>query len=274
MAEHALEARGLAAGYAGRRVIEGLDLAIARGRFTALLGPNGCGKSTLLRTIGGQQAPLGGEVRLGGVPMAAIGARARARQVALLAQGAQPPEGLTVEDLVRQGRYPHRRMLRGWSAEDAASVEAALQRTGLTGLRGQMLDRLSGGQRQRAWIAMTLAQQGEILLLDEPTSYLDPAHQLDVLGLVGGLVAGQGVTVLAVLHDLNQAARHADHLVLLKDGRIRHQGPPAGVLTPGHIREVFGIDMRIIEDPETGGPLCVPRRVQPARDETGEGGRP
>ena len=259
----ALEARGLAAGYAGQPVIEGLDLTVPQGRFTALLGPNGCGKSTLLRTIGGQQALLAGEIRLQGAPLAALGPKARARRIAMLAQSAQAPEGLTVEDLVRQGRYPHRTLLGGWTAEDSARVEEALQLTRMTPLRDRLLDSLSGGQRQRTRIAMTLAQQGEILLLDEPTSYLDPAHQLEVLSLVRDLIARQGVTVVAVLHDLNQAARYADHMVLLRQGVIRDEGPPDRVLTPHRVREVFGIDVRIMEDPETGTPMCIPKRDQP-----------
>lgn len=260
-----LVAEGVAIGYGRGRVVEGLDLCIPPGRFTALIGPNGCGKSTILRALAGLQRPEAGRILLDGGDIARIGAKALARRVGLLAQSAAAPEGLRVEELVRQGRYPHRPFLGGWRAEDAAAVEAALARTGLSPLRDRPLDELSGGQRQRAWIAMTLAQESGILLLDEPTTYLDLAHQVEVLGLMRRLVDAEGATVVAVLHDLTQAARYADRLALVRAGRIVAEGPPAEVLTVEAVREVFGVEAAILTDPETGGPLCLPRRIQPPR---------
>lgn len=259
-ASMALVAQELSVGYGNALVIDRLSLSIPKGRFTALLGPNGCGKSTLLRTLAGLQAKKAGEVLLEDVPISGMQSKALARRISVLAQSAQAPEGLTVNDLVRQGRYPHRSLLGGWSIDDAEMVEEALRLTTMTHLRDRLLESLSGGQRQRAWIAMTLAQQGEILLLDEPTSYLDLAHQIEILNLVRDLIDQQQVTVVAVLHDLNQAARYADHMVLLKDGYLEADGPPDAVLTPGRIKRVFGVDVSIIPDPETGTPLCIPKR--------------
>lgn len=253
-----LVAAGVALSYGRNRIVEGLDLRIPPGRFTALLGANGCGKSTILRALAGLHRPDAGAVRLDGADMATLGARARARRIGLLAQNATAPEGLTVEELVRQGRYPHRPLLGGWSTADAAAVEAALRSTATTGLRARPLERLSGGQRQRAWVAMTLAQESDILLLDEPTTWLDLAHQADLLGLLRRLVDTAGRTVVAVLHDLIQAARHADHIVLLGPGRILAQGAPSDVLTPDALRAAFGVEVIIVKDPDTGGPLCLP----------------
>lgn len=250
-------AQGVALSYGRNRIVEDLDLHIPPGRFTAILGANGCGKSTILRALAGLHRPDAGAILLDGADMGTLGARARARRIGLLAQSGAVPEGLTVEELARQGRYPHRSLLGGWSAADAAAVEAALQATATTALRARPLERLSGGQRQRAWVAMTLAQESDILLLDEPTTYLDLAHQADLLGLLRRLVEPGGRTVVAVLHDLIQAARHADHIVLLAGGSILAQGPPSRVLTPDALRAAFGIEVTILEDPETGGPLCL-----------------
>lgn len=263
-----LQARAVTVGYAGTAILKNLDLSFPRGQFTALLGPNGCGKSTLLRGLAGLQPLQAGQVELQGTPIQHVATKALARRIAVLAQSAVAPEGLTVTDLVRQGRYPHRSLLGGWSAKDSAQVEEALHLTGLTDLRRRRLEHLSGGQRQRAWIAMTLAQEGDILLLDEPTSYLDLAHQIEVLALVRDLVDRRGVTVIAVLHDLNQAARYADHMVLLHGGQaggqIHMRGAPDVVLTPPNIRQVFGVDVTVIPDPETGTPLCIPKQTQTA----------
>lgn len=253
-----LAAEGIALSYGRNRIVEGLDLRIPPGRFTAILGANGCGKSTILRALAGLHRPDAGTILLDGADMARLGARARARRIALLAQSGGVPDGLTVEELARQGRYPHRSLLSGWSAADAAAVEAALQATATTALRARPLAQLSGGQRQRAWVAMTLAQQSDILLLDEPTTYLDLAHQAELLGLLRRLVATGGRTVVAVLHDLIQAARHADNIVLLDRGRILEQGAPSRVLTPDALRAAFGVEVTILKDPDTGGPLCLP----------------
>ena len=258
-----LAAEALHLAYRAAPVIEALDLAIAPGRFTALVGPNGCGKSTLLRALAGLHAPAGGRVVLDGASIARRSTRALAREVGLLAQSASPAEGMTVEDLVAQGRYPHRSVLGPWRESDQAAVEEALARTSLTPLRHALVDRLSGGQRQRAWISMVLAQHSGILLLDEPTTYLDLAHQVEVLGLMSRLVKDHGATVVAVLHDLSQAARHADTMVALKAGRIVAAGPPRDVVTPEVLRAAFNVEATVLTDPDTGTPLCLPRRTVP-----------
>lgn len=254
-----LRARNLALGYGARRVIEDLSLGVEPGGLTIILGPNGCGKSTLLRALAGQIRPGAGAVHLDGQPLGHYGARGLARRVGFLPQAPVAPEGTTVSALVRLGRYPHRGPLSAWSAADRAACDAALAATGMAGLAGVTLDALSGGQRQRAWIAMTLAQETPHLLLDEPTTYLDLAHQVEVLETLHAMTR-QGRTVVAVLHDLQLAARYGDRLVLLHDGRLRAEGPPGEVLTVAQVETVFGLPVRILADPETGRPLPVPRR--------------
>lgn len=264
-----LSAARLSAGHGRRIVVDGLDLAIADGAITCLLGANGSGKSTLLRTLARLLAPLGGEVRLDGRPAAGLPARAFARRVGMLPQNPRAPEGVTVADLVRQGRYPHRDLFGRLSARDARACEDALALTDLAGHAATPLDSLSGGQRQRAWIAMVLAQETDILLLDEPTSFLDLAHQIEVMDLLARLVGDHGKTVVTVLHKINLAARYADTVLLLKDGRLVASGPPRDTITAPLLGEVFGIDSTILADPYTGAPLCVPaggrtRRIPPA----------
>lgn len=257
-----LAARKASMGYGEGAVVRELDLDIPPGRFTALLGPNGCGKSTILRSLAGLHRLQGGEVLLDGKPIARQPARAIARRVGILAQSAAPPDGLTVEDLVRQGRYPHRSIFGSWGARDTEAVETALRLTALEDLRHRPVAALSGGQRQRAWIAMTLAQQSDILLLDEPTTFLDLAHQIEVLGLMRRLVDREGATVVAVLHDLIQAARFADRLVLVREGRIVAQGAPAEVLTPANVQAVFGVEIVTLQDPDSAAPICLPRALR------------
>ena len=259
-----LQAEGVSLAY-GRdaRVVEGLNLAIGKGRFTALLGPNGSGKSTVLRAFAGLHALERGEIVLEGHSIARMGSKKLAREIAILAQSATTPDGMTVEDVVRQGRYPHRSIFGPWRARDAEAVETSLQRTGLADLRHVSIDKLSGGQRQRVWIAMTLAQESRVLLLDEPTTFLDLGHQVEVLGLMRRLVDQGDVTVVAVLHDLFQAGRYADEIVLMKDGRILCHGLPGDVLTRGHLARAYGVDVTVIPDPETGAPICLPRRAAP-----------
>lgn len=264
--ETGLRAVGVEIGYGGAAVVSGLDFAPPPRAFTALLGPNGCGKSTILRALARLHPPRRGAVLLDGADLSALGAKAAARRLGLLAQGATAPEGMTVADLARQGRYPHRRVFGGWSEADQAALEEALALTSMTGLAERPLDALSGGQRQRAWIAMVLTQQPDILLLDEPTTYLDLAHQLDLMTLIRRLVDERGLTVIAILHDLNQAARHADHLALLRAGRIIAQGKAAEVVTPALIAEAFGVEIALTADPEDGAPLCIPRRTLPATE--------
>ncbi|MEU3460282.1 ABC transporter ATP-binding protein [Streptomyces sp. NPDC006733] len=254
-----LSTHGLDLRYGDRTVIGGLDLVLPGGAVTAIVGPNACGKSTLLRGLTRLLPPAAGSVALDGADIHRMPARALARRMGLLPQQPVTPDAITVEALVRLGRYPHQRLLSPWSATDQAAVERALARTGTTELRDQHVDQLSGGQRQRAWIALALAQDTELLLLDEPTTFLDLRHQLDVLDLVSDLHAESGRTVVMVLHDLGQAARYADHLVVLQDGRLAAAGPPSEVLDAALVKSVFDVDCQVIPDPETGTPLVVPR---------------
>ncbi|MFI9204592.1 ABC transporter ATP-binding protein [Streptomyces sp. NPDC053048] len=254
-----LAAHGLTLGYGNTVIVDGVDLTLPGGAVTAVVGPNACGKSTLLRGLARLLAPAKGTVTLDGADIHRMSARALARRMGLLPQQAIAPEGITVEALVRLGRYPHQRMLTPWSAADQAAVEEALARTGTEALRDRAVDELSGGQRQRAWIALALAQDTPLLLLDEPTTFLDLRHQLDVLDLVEELNTEAGRTVVMVLHDLGQAARYAGHLVVMRDGRPAAAGPPAEVLTAELVEEVFRVRCRVVPDPETGTPLVVPR---------------
>ncbi|WP_329561628.1 ABC transporter ATP-binding protein [Kitasatospora sp. NBC_01266] len=254
-----LAAHGLRLRYADRLIVDGLDLELPGGAVTAVVGPNACGKSTLLRGLARLLDPAAGSVTLDGTDLHRMPARTLAKRLGLLPQQPVTPEAITVEALVRLGRYPHQRLLSPWSAADQAAVEAALERTGTAELRDRPVDQLSGGQRQRAWIALTLAQDTELLLLDEPTTFLDLRHQLDVLDLVARLHRDLGRTVVMVLHDLGQAARYADHLVVLHEGRLAAAGPPAEVLDAGLVERVFQVPCRVIPDPETGTPLVIPR---------------
>jgi len=255
---YALTTRKLTLAYDGKIVIESLDLAIPTGKITVLVGPNGCGKSTLLKGLGRLLKPKHGTVYLGSDPIAKLSTKAIAKRLGLLPQGPTAPEGLTVKDLVAQGRYPHQGWLQQWSKEDEQQVNWALSITQMQEFAHCALDNLSGGQRQRAWIAMTLAQDTEILLLDEPTTYLDLAHQMEVLDLLYDLNQQQHRTIVMVLHDLNQACRYADHLVAVKAGTIYDQGHPAQVMTKQMVQEVFGLESQIVNDPVAGTPLCIP----------------
>ncbi|MFJ5119138.1 ABC transporter ATP-binding protein [Kitasatospora sp. NPDC088548] len=256
--DHRLEARGLTLAYEARTVAEGLDLRIPDGRVTVIVGPNACGKSTLLRALGRLLKPVRGAVLLDGAELARIPTKRIAQRIGLLPQSPTAPEGISVADLVSRGRQPHQSWWQQWSAEDEEAVAEALERTSTAELAERSVDELSGGQRQRAWIAMALAQGTDILLLDEPTTFLDIAHQVEVLDLVRRLNVERGRTVVAVLHDLNQAARYADHLVAMRDGRIVAQGTPGEVVTAELVREVFGLDSVVVPDPVTGTPLVVP----------------
>lgn len=253
-----LAAQNAAIGYAKTTIVEGLDLAIAEKRFTALVGPNGSGKSTILRALAGHLQPSRGAILLDGQSIASLPAKQIGRRIGSLAQTHVTPDGLTVRDLVEQGRYPHRSFFGLWSETDEEACRRALEITGMQSLSDRLLDTLSGGQRQRAWIAMTLAQETGILLLDEPTTYLDLAHQIEVLDLLRQLIAERGTTIVAVLHDLNQAARYADCVTVLKEGAVVASGNARDVVTPKLIRDVFGVDCVIIDDPTNGAPLCVP----------------
>ena len=255
---HRLEARDVTLAYEARTVVEGLDLTVPDGRVTVIVGPNACGKSTLLRALGRLLRPTRGSVLLDGAELARTPTKRIAQRIGLLPQSPVAPEGISVADLVARGRQPHQSWWRQWSGEDEEAVAEAMLRTSVTELADRSMDELSGGQRQRAWIAMALAQGTDILLLDEPTTFLDIAHQVEVLDLVRRLNAEKGRTVVAVLHDLNQAARYADHLVAMRGGRIVAQGPPTEIVTAELVREVFGLESVVVPDPVTGTPLVVP----------------
>ena len=254
---HRLAARALTVGYQRTPVIEKLDVAIPDSSFTVIVGANGCGKSTLLRSLARMLTPSGGAVDLDGSPIRSLPPKQVARQLGLLPQGPVAPDGITVLDLVSRGRHPHQGVLRRWSAEDERAVRDAMEATDTTELADAYVDELSGGQRQRVWLAMALAQQTGILLLDEPTTFLDLAHQVEVLNLCARLHAG-GRTMVAVLHDLNLACRYAEHLIAMRDGRIAAMGRPSDIVTAELIEEVFGLACRVIDDPETGTPLVIP----------------
>ncbi|MEV5339564.1 ABC transporter ATP-binding protein [Streptomyces sp. NPDC052676] len=253
-----LTAQSLTLAYEDRTVVEGLDLEVPDGKVTVIVGPNACGKSTLLRSLGRLLKPKRGAVLLDGTELARLPTRRVAQVVGLLPQTPVAPEGITVADLVSRGRQPHQRWWQQWSETDERTVAEAMERTGVAELADRPVEALSGGQRQRVWIAMALAQDTDILLLDEPTTYLDIAHQVEVLDLVRQLNRERGRTVVAVLHDLNQAARYADHIVAMKAGGIVAQGAPADVVTAELVQEVFGLASVVVPDPVTGGPLVVP----------------
>lgn len=253
-----LAARSLTAGYPGRRVIDDLDLEIAPGRITMIIGANACGKSTLLGVLARLRAPLSGRVELDGEDAAGMPRRLFARTVGLLPQHPTAPEGVTVAELVSRGRHPHRGVFQRWSESDAAHVDEAMEWTGVTALADRPVGDLSGGQRQRAWIAMALAQDPRILLLDEPTTFLDLTHQLEVLDLLRDLNRTRGTTVVAVLHDLNLAARYADELVVMSEGAIVAHGAPSDVLTERVVADAFGLRALVVPDPLTATPLVIP----------------
>jgi iron complex transport system ATP-binding protein len=253
-----LTAKNLTLAYENSTIIDGLSLTIPNGKITALVGPNGCGKSTLLRGISRLLKPRGGSVVLEGQDIWKLPTKELAKRLGILPQGPVAPEGLTVHELVAQGRYPHQSWLQQWSAEDERITCEALDITTMTPFADRPVDALSGGQRQRAWIAMTLAQDSELILLDEPTTFLDLAYQIEVLDLLHDLNVERGKTMVMVLHDLNHACRYADHLMAVKGGQIAAEGKPEEVVTEALVSEVFGIDCRVIPDPVTDTPLVIP----------------
>ncbi len=253
-----LTGEALTLGYGDFRVADGLNVAIPDGKFTAIIGPNGCGKSTLLRTLSRLMKPLGGQVRLDGEAIQHFATKEVARRIGLLAQNASAPGDITVAELVARGRYPHQPLFTRWRDEDERAVQKAMAATGVTALADQSVDTLSGGQRQRAWIAMVLAQETSILLLDEPTTWLDISHQIDLLELLCTLNREQGYTLAAVLHDLNQACRYANNLIALRDGKIIAEGAPSEIVDAALIEAIYGLRCMIIEDPVAGTPLVVP----------------
>ena len=271
--DHSLHATGLDLGYRDRTVIHDLDLQVPPGRITAIVGANACGKSTLLRSVSRLLRPRGGQVLLDGEQVHRIPARKLARTLGLLPQSPIAPEGITVSDLVGRGRNPHQGMLSRWSRDDDEAVAAALEATGTLELADRAVDELSGGQRQRVWIAMALAQHTDLLLLDEPTTFLDVAHQVEVLDLLVDLNRDRGTTIVMVLHDLNLAARYADHLVALAGGRVHCAGAPREVFTTEMVSAVFGLDSVVIPDPTSGRPLMLPLGRHGVREEHGVHGQ-
>ncbi len=263
-----LVAQDLELAYDSRTVAQGLSVAIPDRSFTVIVGPNACGKSTLLRALARTITPRAGRVLLDGTDIHRMRPKAVARTLGLLPQTPTAPDGITVADLVARGRYPHQTLLRQWSDADEEAVESAMAATAVTDLRDRLLDELSGGQRQRVWIAMALAQETELLLLDEPTTYLDITHQIEVLDLCAELHERRDRTLVAVLHDLNHACRYATHLIAMRDGAVVAQGPPAEIVDAALVERVFGLRCSVIPDPLAGTPLVIPatrRSPAPAR---------
>ena len=253
-----LGARGATLSYGDRTIVDGIDVAIPDGKVTVIVGPNGCGKSTLLRALARLLTPKQGRVFLDGKDIHALPTREVARRLGLLPQAPISPEGILVADLVARGRSPHQSVFQQWSTEDEAAVQQALVETDQLEVADRRVDELSGGQRQRVWIAMALAQHTSLLLLDEPTTFLDLRHQIEVLGLLRKLNRSERRTLVLVLHDLNLACRYADHMIAMRDGRIVAEGAPREVITSGVMAAVFGLDCTIIQDPNSGTPLVIP----------------
>ena len=249
---------GLRLSYDQRVVCDQLDVHIPRGAITTIIGPNGCGKSTLLRALCRLIEPTAGQVAFDRRPLASFGRRELAQRLGFLPQVSTVPPGISVRELVSRGRFPYQGFLRQWSEDDERAVDRALAETGLADSADRLVDQLSGGQRQRVWIALVLAQDTDVLMLDEPTTYLDIAHQLEVLELCRRLNVEMGKSLVMVLHDLNLAARYSHHLIAMKAGRIVAAGTPSALLTTQRVEQVFGIHAQVMSDPVTGSPLVVP----------------
>ncbi|WP_295822020.1 ABC transporter ATP-binding protein [uncultured Microbacterium sp.] len=256
--ERTLTAESVTLGYGDRTIVDSLDLAVPPGRVTAIVGANACGKSTLLKAMARLLTPSAGQVLLDGRSIHRLPTKQVARVLGLLPQSPIAPDGIAVSDLVSRGRHPHQGALSRWTSTDDVAVARALEATDVTHLADRPVDELSGGQRQRVWIAMALAQETDVLLLDEPTTFLDISHQIDVLDLLTDLNRDRGTTVAMVLHDLNLAARYADHLVAMARGEVIAAGDPSDVLTEETVRRVFGLDSRVVPDPLTGRPMVIP----------------
>ncbi|MBP3966471.1 ABC transporter ATP-binding protein [Paenibacillus lignilyticus] len=253
-----IAANNLTLSYGKKPIFANLELEIPKGQITVFIGSNGCGKSTLLRSLARLMKPQEGSIVLDGSDIAKLSSKEVAKRLAILPQGPTAPEGLTVQQLVKQGRYPYQSFLQQWSAEDEKMVKKALQATHMEELSGRTVDSLSGGQRQRAWIAMTLAQNTQTILLDEPTTYLDMTHQIEILDLLFDLNAQENRTIVMVLHDINLACRYAHHIVAVKEGRILAQGKPEQIVDASFIHEVFNMECQVVQDPIFGTPLCIP----------------
>ncbi|WP_209121022.1 ABC transporter ATP-binding protein [Alkalihalobacillus sp. BA299] len=267
-----IKANNLSIGYHDRTLFENLNLTIPHGQISVFVGSNGCGKSTLLRSIARLLKPTDGSILLDGKDVHRMSSREVAKKMGILPQSPISPEGLTVHELVKQGRYPHQSWLKRWSEEDAEKVEEAMEATGVADLRDRPVDELSGGQRQRAWIAMTLAQDTEVILLDEPTTYLDMTHQIEILDLLFELNENHNRTIIMVLHDINLASRYAHNIIAIKDGAVYDQGSPEHIINCDLVRNVFGMECQVATDPIFGTPHCIPfgrgRCVLPTIKET------
>lgn len=258
-----LRAQGVTLSYDGLVVADDLSVDIPEGGFTAIVGPNACGKSTLLRALVRMLKPTAGSVLLDGSEITALPTKQVARRLGLLPQSSIAPDGITVGDLVSRGRHPYQRLLRQWSHEDAEAVESAMAQAGVDDLAERLVDELSGGQRQRVWLAMALAQATPLLLLDEPTTFLDIAHQMEVLDLCA-MLHTEGRTLVAVLHDLNHACRYATHLIAMREGTVVAAGDPAEIVNAELVQEVFGLYCLVVPCPATGAPMVIPAARQPA----------
>lgn len=255
----ALETQSVTLGYEQKIITKNLSVEVPSGKFTVIVGPNGCGKSTLLRALSRLLLPQMGNILLNGENIHSQSTREVAKKLGLLPQTAIAPDGIKVVDLVSRGRFPHQKWFQPWSEADQKAVDMAMQATGVIDFSQQNVDQLSGGQRQRVWVAMALAQETSLLLLDEPTTYLDIAYQIELMDLFQDLNQVQGHTLVAVLHDLNHACRYADHLIMMKEGKIIATGSPRDIITEAIIEQVFGLPCLILDDPISGTPLIIPR---------------
>ena len=259
MDTHVLSAEKLRLGYDGRVIVDGMEVSIPDGKISIIIGANGCGKSTLLKSFARLLKPMAGAVHLDSRPLGSYPPKKLAQTLGLLPQSPVVPEGIKVADLVARGRFPYRRLLQNATKEDMAAVQDALEIMGITSLCDRSVDELSGGQRQRVWIALALAQQTDILLLDEPTTYLDIAYQVEILDTLAELNQTRGTTIVMVLHDINLSARYADWLFAMRKGKLLAQGKPGEILTPALMQEIYGLDCVVMEDPVSHTPYVVPR---------------
>ena len=257
--QQSFEAKNIVTGYEKKVIIDGIDLSIPSNKISVIIGSNGCGKSTLLKTLARLIKPVSGDIIIDGKKITTIPSKKLAQVLGLLPQSPVVPEGITVWDLVSRGRFPYQAFFKGMNKEDFEAVEEALEIMGITGLANRSVDELSGGQRQRVWIAMALAQQTDILLLDEPTTYLDIAYQVEILDLLTDLNRRRGTTIVMVLHDINLSARYADYIFALRKGKLVAQGTPEDVITSELIDTVFGLDCKVIKDTVSHSPFIVPR---------------